>query len=183
MDSVIRRLLVAAVVAALALALAAPATAGKGKASVHEPPYKKGNSGGDEWNYVNADPQTGQVMVLRAFPGISPVVGCEPEPAAGWATLTQNHNTTGRIRKVIVNLEGFLEPYAWAYAVVRDSRGDSIGVEKLQGPHAGAGKLVVDIFRQPKKNSKIEIEFGAQVGDSCPQLGGADVTFPSIKIS
>jgi hypothetical protein len=183
MDSVIRRSFLTALIVALAACLAVPATAIAGKTATHEPPYKKGNSGGDQFNYVNADPQSGQVTLLRLFPGVPPVVGCAPEPAAGWATLTQKHDTSGAIDKVIVNFEGFLEPYAWVYATVRDSKGDAIGLRKLQGPHAGAGSLKVDIFKQPKKGSTIEIEFGAQLGDACPQVGGADVTFSSIKIN
>lgn len=183
MDTVIRRALLAGVVATLALSLTLPATAVAGKSAIHEPPYKKGHSGGDEFNYINADPQTGQVTLLRLFPGVPPVVGCAPEPAAGWATLTQKHDTRGPIDKVIVNFDGFLEPYAWVYATIRDSKGDAIGLRKLQGPHAGAGSLKVDIFKQPKKGSTIEIEFGAQLGDACPQVGGADVTFSSIKIN
>lgn len=167
----------------VALGLAAPATAGKGKATVHEPPYKKGHQGGDAWNYTHADPKTGEVAVFRAFPGFSPVVGCAPEPDAGWATLTQPHRVQDRVDKVVVNFEGILEPYAWAYAVVRDAKGHSLGLVKFQGPHAGAGKLRVRLFRQPSKRSRIEVEFGAQLGDSCPQVGAAALSFPSIKIT
>jgi hypothetical protein len=181
MDPVIRRSLLVCLVAALALSLLAPATVAKG--TTHEPPYNKGHSGGDQFNYINADPESGHVTLLRLFPGVPPVVGCTPEPAAAWATFTQTHDTSGRIRNVVVNFEGLLEPYAWVYATVRDSKGDAIGNEKLQGPYQGAGALRVDIFKQPKRNSTIEIEFGAQLGDACPQVGGADVTFPSIKIN
>ena len=183
MDPVMRRPFTVVLVALVLLSLGLPATAGKkGKPDVHKPPYKKGAQGGDQWNYVSADPSTGAVTVMRAFPGISPIVGCAPEPAAGWATLTQPHHQIGRLDKVVVNFEGFLDPYAWAYAVVYDHNGRSIGLEKFQGPHAGSGRLAVKIFKQPQNHSEIEIEFGAQLGDSCPQLGGADLTFSSIKI-
>ena len=181
MDPVIRRSLLVGLAAALVLSLLAPGTIAK--PAVHEPPYMKGNSGGDQFNYVNADPQSGQITLVRLFPGVPPVVGCTPEPASAWATFKQKHDTSGRVRNVVVRFEGLLEPYAWVYATVRDSKGDAIGSEKLQGPHAGAGALKVNIFKQPKKNSTIEIEFGAQLGDACPQVGGADVTFPSIKIN
>lgn len=178
-----RRAPIAALVAlVLALSVVAPAAAGKSKADTHKPPYKKGHQGGDEFNYVHADPETGEVAVFRLFPGISPVVGCEPEPDAGWATLTQPHHVLGRVGTVTVNFDGVLEPYAWAYAVVWDSKGDSLGLAKFQGPHFGAGKLKVKLFRQPKKHSEIEIEFGAQLGDSCPQVGAAMLSFPSIKV-
>ena len=178
-----RRGVVAAVVATfVALSLAVPATAGKDKADVHKPPYKKGHQGGDRWNYVHADPKAGEVAVVRTFPGFSPVVGCAPEPDAGWATLTQSHHVLGRVNTVTVNFEGAIDPYAWVYGVVWDSKGDSLGLAKFQGPHAGDGKLKINLFKQPKRHSEIEIEFGAQVGDSCPQVGGAAVSFPSIKI-
>src|SRR5688500_13959496 len=114
MDPVIRRSLLACLVAVLVASLIAPATAGK--SNVHKPPYKKGNSGGDQFNHVEADPQTGHITLLRLFPGVPPVVGCAPEPASAWATFKQTHDTSGRIRKVIVNFEGMLEPYAWVYA-------------------------------------------------------------------
>jgi hypothetical protein len=181
MDPVIRRSLLVCLVAVLVASLIAPATAGK--SSVHKPPYKEGNSGGDEFNHIEADPQTGHITLLRLFPGVPPVVGCTPEPAAAWATFKQTHDTKGRINKVVVSFDGLLEPYAWVYATVRDSKGDAIGSEKLQGPHSGASSLKVNIFKQPKRNSAIEIEFGAQLGDACPQVGGADVTFSSIKVN
>ena len=177
-----RRSFALALIAALALSIAAPAGARKGKASVHKPPYKKGAQGGDEWNYVSADPQTGEVDVFRAFPGISPVVGCTPEPSAGWATLRQPHEVHGRTDTVTINFDGVFEAYAWVYGVVNDSHGRSIGLEKFQGPHAGAGKLKIKLFRTPENGSEIEVEFGAQLGDACPQVGGAHVTFSSIKI-
>ena len=179
-----RRVAALACLAVLFAALVAPATAsiGKGKADVHKPPYKKGNQGGDEWNYINADPQTGEVEVFRLFPGISPIVGCEPEPAAGWATLKLPHRVKGPIDTVTVNFEGVMEAYAWVSAVVWDSHHESLGVNKFQGPHTGAGSLRVKLFRRADPGSEIIVEFGAQLGDSCPQAGGAVVSFPSIEI-
>ena len=181
-----RRTVVALALVALVLAaLFAPASASvgkKGKADVHKPPYKKGNQGGDEWNYVHADPETGEVAVFRFFPGISPVVGCEPEPAAGWATLKVPHRVKEPIDTVTVNFEGAMEPYAWITAVVWDSHHHSLGVNKFQGPHTGEGALKVDLFRRAEPGSEVIVEFGAQLGDSCPQVGGAAVSFPSVEI-
>lgn len=179
-----RRLFAALIAGLVAVALAMPvsAAAGKGKADVHKPPYKKGNQGGDQWNFVHADPQTGELAVLRLFPGISPVVGCEPEPAAGWATFKVPHRVKGPIDKVTINFEGAMEPYSWITAVVWDSHHESLGVDKFQGPHAGPGALKVKLFRRAAPGSEIIVEFGAQLGDSCPQAGGAAVSFPSIEI-
>jgi hypothetical protein len=183
MDTVMRRALPAVLVAlVVAMALVAPATAAKKKGDVHKPPYKKGPSGGDEWNHIEADPKTGEMAVMRLFPGFSPVVGCAPEPAAGWAMFRLPHHVTDRVSKVTVNFDGTLDPYAWVSVVVRNGRGDSIGIAKFQGPHAGAGKVNVPLFSTPKRGSHIEVEFGAQLGDSCPQVGWAVLSFPSVAI-
>ncbi|HJR45743.1 MAG TPA: hypothetical protein VJ927_09075 [Actinomycetota bacterium] len=175
-------LLVALLVGAALLMPSSAVAAKKGKGDVYKPPYKKGNQGGDEWNYVNADPQTGEVEILRFFPGFSPIVGCEPEPAAGWATLKQSHRVQGSADKVTVRFDAMLEPYAWLTAVVWDANKDSLGLAKFQGPHQGTGAMKINLFRRPQPGSEITVEFGAQLGDSCPQVGGAMVTFPSIEV-
>ena len=181
-----QRRTVLALIAAVALLglVAGPSVAGRhhhGK-TVHEPPYKKGPSGGDEFNYVQADPQAGEVTIVRVFPGIPPVVGCEPEPSAGWAMLRVPHQAHGTIHKVTVNFEADLDPYAWVTAGVRDEQGQWLGVRKFQGPHTGPGKLVVTLNDQPPAHSAITIEFGVQLGDACPQVGGGTASFPSIVI-
>jgi hypothetical protein len=182
--AVMRRSFVAFVAALAALGVVAgSSTAGPhhGK-TTHKPPYKAGPSGGDEFNYVEADPETGEVTVLRIFPGIPPVVGCEPEPSAGWAMLRVPHQAHGRIKKVTVNFEGELDPYAWVTAGVRDASGEWLGVRKLQGPHTGEGDLVLRLNEQPKPHSTATVEFGIQLGDACPQVGGASVSFLSIVV-
>jgi hypothetical protein len=183
MDAMRRRgyvaLLAALIVAGMAVA---PTASGHGKKTTYGPPYKAGPSGGDEFNYVAADPETGEVTVLRAFPGIPPVVGCEPEPSAGWAMLRAPHKVHARIKKVTVAFEGQLDPYAWVTAGVRDAKGRWLGVQKFQGPHTGAGEVVVRLNEQPKKHSTVTVEFGLQLGDACPQAGGASATFPSIVV-
>jgi hypothetical protein len=179
----IRRLFALVLAAVAVVALAAPAPAGKGKSSVHKPPYKMGPSGGDEFNFVHQDPQAGEILIGRLFPGIPPVVGCAPEPAAAWGMLRTQHHVTDRVDSVTVNFEGAIEAYAWVTAGVRDQRGEWLGVKKLQGPHAGAGKLVVKLHDRPKMGSDVTIEFGLQLGDACPQVGGAAASFPSIKVN
>lgn len=183
MDAVIRRTIAALSIAALVvMALVAPATAAKKKGDVHKPPYKKGPSGGDRWNHVEADPKTGEMTVMRLFPGFSPVVGCAPEPAAGWATFRLHHEVDTKVRSVTVNFEAMLDPYAWITVVVRDGNGDSLGLDKFQGPHEGSGAVKVRLFRHPQRGSEMEVEFGAQLGDACPQVSWAHVSFPSIVI-
>lgn len=180
-----RRTLAAVVSAglvALALVGVGPAAAGKNGQGVHKPPYQKGHQGGDRWNHIEADHKAGRVQVLRLFPGFSPVVGCAPEPDAGWATLTEQHRVTDRVDRVVVKFDAMLDPYAWVYAVVWDERKDSIGIKKFQGPFNGNGRLRVNLFRQPPRNSTITVEFGAQVGDACPMVSGADAIFPKITV-
>ena len=172
-----------ALLTVVALALAPVASAGKGKGDVHKPPYKKGYQGGDDWNHIEADHKAGSVQVLRAFPGFSPVVGCTPEPDAGWATLTLPHKVDKPVHKVVLSYEAMLDPYAWIYAVVWDHKDDSLGVKKFQGPFAGSGKLKINLFRRAPRGKTITVEFGAQVGDACPMVSGADVTFPKITIN
>ena len=174
-------LFVALCLVAFGLSVGASAAGGGGKA-VHKPPYKKGPAGGDEFNHAEADPQTGEVSVLRLFPGISPVVGCEPEPSAGWVMLRLPHHVTSPVEKVTFNFDAELDPYAWVTGGARDEKGDWLGVEKMQGPFAGSDKLVLKLNRQPAPNSTLTLEFGVQLGDACPQAGGAHAVFPSIVI-
>lgn len=180
-----RRFLILSLAAQVAVSLfAGPAAeAGKkAKGDVHKPPYEKGHSGGDAWNHIEADPKTGHVRVFRLFPGFSPVVGCAPEPDAGWATLTLSHKVDGPVEEVALKFEAMLDPYAWIYAVVWDHRHESLGIKKFQGPFAGSKTLKVDLFRRAPYGETITVEFGAQVGDACPMVSGADATFPKITI-
>lgn len=179
-----RRTFALAIVAALLLGAfvgAAPA-AKKGKGDVHEPPYKQGPSGGDEFNYHSVDPDAGEVWVGRLFPGIPPVVGCAPEPAAGYAMLRVPHKTTSSFDKVTVAYNAQLEPYAWLTAGVRAANGEWLGVAKFQGPHIGDGKLKVDLHTRPQAGTTVTIEFGIQLGDACPQFGFGHATFPSVTV-
>lgn len=177
-----RALALVAVSALIIVAFVGAAPAAKRKGDVHEPPYKKGPSGGDEFNYHNADPQAGEVWVGRLFPGIPPVVGCAPEPAAGFAMLQVPHDVAQPFDKVTVAYEAELEPYAWLTAGVRDAKGEWLGVQKFQGPHVGAGKLKIDLHRRPAPGTTVRIEFGIQLGDACPQLGFGHATFPSVTV-
>jgi hypothetical protein len=181
--SVIRRVLGVALALLVVASIAAPgAIAGKkGATSTHKPRYKKGPSGGDDFNYIHQDAKAGQVAVFRLFPGVSPIVGCEPEPSAGWAMLSTEHHVDGPVSTVTVSFDAVLDPYAWLMVAVRDGRG-WLGVKKLQGPHAGAGRLKVKLFRHPHRGSKITIEFGVQLGDACPQVGEAVAEFKWVKV-
>ena len=159
-----------------------PAGAEKAKAKTYEAPYKAGPQGGDFANFIHADPETGEIAILRTFPGIPPVVGCEPEPSAGWAMFRVKHKVTDPVGRITANFNGALDPYAWATVGARNASGDWLGVNKLQGPHVGDGKVTAKLFDRPAPGQTITIEFGLQLGDACPQLGAAAATFESIKV-
>ena len=180
-----RRLVAALAVVPLLFATTAlvpPAVADGKKATVHEPPYKNGPSGGDAWNHVERDRESGRMFVGRAFPGISPVVGCAPEPSAGWGMFEVKHQVKDPVSEVTVAYDAALDPYAWITVAARDASGDWLGVKKYQGPDGGSGKLTVKLFDRPRPGETITIEFGLQLGDSCPQVSFAAATFPSVTV-
>jgi hypothetical protein len=167
----------------LCLLVAIPgAAAGKDKNKSYRPPYKKGPSGGDAWNYVHSDPQSGEMAVFRVFPGIPPVVGCAPEPSAGWAMFRVKHRVAEPVDAVELHYEAFAEPYTWITVGVRGADGDWLGVRKSQGPHYGDGKLIAKVFDKPQRGDIVWIEFGLQLGDACPQVGGGAATFPRVVV-
>lgn len=179
----VRRLgaLGAAVVLVVAMAMPGAAVAGK-KGHTYEPPYKNGPAGGDRWNHVERDPESGQMGVFRVFPGFSPVVGCVPEPSGGWGMFHVKHEVKDPVSKVTVTFETALDPYAWVTVGARNARGDWLGVKKFQGPFAGDDKLTAQLFDKPRVGDTITLEFGLQVGDSCPQVSAAVASFPSIEV-
>ena len=175
-----------AVLAAAALLLAGvlvPAAAADGKkGTVYEAPYKKGPSGGDEFNHVEQDAEGGSIAIVRTFPGIPPVVGCAPEPAAGWGMLRVEHKVKSPVSKVTVAYDGVLDPYSWVTVGARDAKGEWLGVKKFQGPSGGSGELTATLFDRPRSGETITIEFGLQLGDACPQVGAAAATFTSVTV-
>ena len=178
---------VASLVALFALVVAAVLVPGaahgaKKKGAVHEPPYKAGPTGGDEFNRVEADPSSGSMAVLRTFPGVPPVVGCTPEPAAGWAMFRVKHDVKQPVSRVSVAYTAALDAYSWITVGVRDSKGEWLGVKKLQGPLAGQGDVTAKLFDKPSRGETITIEFGLQLGDACPQVGTAAAMFPSVTV-
>jgi hypothetical protein len=177
-------LLMTVVLAAFSVPPAAQGAAKQaaGKGAVHEPPYKAGPTGGDEFNHIEADPASGNMAVLRLFPGVPPVVGCTPEPAAGWAMFQVKHKVKQPVSKVTLAYTAALDPYSWVSVGARDSKGEWLGVRKRQGPHAGDGTLTAKLFDKPKRGETITIEFGLQLGDACPQAGEASAMFPSVTV-
>ena len=158
-----------------------PAVGEKKKSNAHKPPYKNGPQGGDEWNYIQRDRKSGTISVYRAFPGISPVVGCEPEPSAGWSMFQEPLRVKKRVKAVTVKFSATFDQYTWVTVGARTMKGKWLGVRKFQGPFDGEHKLTADLFRSPKRGT-ILAEFGMQLGDACPQVGGGDVEFQSVQV-
>ena len=170
----------AAVVACSLPAIGAPVDGAKsGKA--YKPPYKNGPTGGDEFNYVHRDRDTGQMAVFRVFPGIPPVVGCEPEPSAGWGMFRVEHRVKRPVKAVSVVFDGALDPYSWVTVGARRGK-DWLGVKKYQGPHEGSQTVTARLFDRPR-GGRITLEFGLQLGDACPQVGASAVQFTSVKVA
>jgi hypothetical protein len=160
---------------------AQPALGGKKKPGLYKPPYKNGPQGGDQWNHVERDRESGEMSILRVFPGFSPVVGCEPEPSGGWSMFRVSHRVRKPVKAVSANFSAMLDPYAWLTVGARTAKGKWLGVRKLQGPFEGDRRLTAKLFRRPSRGDRIWIEFGLQLGDACPQVGGAHAEFTSVQ--
>ena len=170
------------VAAVLAAAFVPTAAQGAKKGTVHEPPYKAGPQGGDEFNFIEADANSGNMAVIRTFPGFPPVVGCAPEPSAGWAMFHVKHKVKAPVSRVTLEYTAALDAYSWMTVGARDAKGGWLGVKKLQGPFAESGNLTAKLFDKPKRGDKITLEFGLQLGDACPQAGEASAMFPSVTV-
>ncbi|MDQ3963729.1 MAG: hypothetical protein M3277_07460 [Actinomycetota bacterium] len=174
----------AAALVLAAASIAVPATASetsRSKAASYEPPYKDGPSGGDNWNHVERDADSGRMAITRVFPGFPPVVGCVPEPSAGWGMFEVAHKLDRPVSKVTLEYEAAIDAYSWITVGARNEDRKWLGVAKLQGPIAGSGKLAADLFASPS-HGKITLEFGLQLGDACPQIGFAAASFPSVAV-
>jgi hypothetical protein len=173
---------VVAGVCAVALFSGSPAVGEKKKERVYKAPYKNGPQGGDEFNFISRDRDAGTISVLRLFPGIPPVVGCEPEPSAGWSMFRVGHHVTKPVKAVTADFSAMLDGYAWVTVGARNAAGRWLGVRKFQGPFEGSRKLTAKLFKRPDRGDHMTIEFGLQLGDACPQVGAGQVEFSSIQV-
>jgi hypothetical protein len=180
----VRRALVAVCVLALWGATLPGAVAGKDKGDVHKPPYKKGVQGGDDFNYIDADRQSGEVSIMRVFPGISPVVGCEPESYGGYASLRVEHHVDAPVMSVVVNYDrATMDVYSFINIKIEDANGKWLASRVVQGRRVGdSGALKVDLGNRSPHGGTIDIYFGLQLSSSCPQVAGAYVHFPSVEV-
>ncbi|MGH2729705.1 MAG: hypothetical protein ACRDJI_03770 [Actinomycetota bacterium] len=173
---------VATVVAMMAVsALGAPSK--DARSAKHKPPYKLGPSGGDEYNHVEADRESGTMTIFRVFP-FPGSIGCIPESRAAWATFTVVHDIDRPVAWVTVNYEDvLLDGNTWMTLHVEDGDGEWLGFKARQGPvAAGSGALKVHIGDRSPSGGSIEVRFGLQVSSACPQVMGAHASFPSVAI-
>ena len=175
-------LLLTLVLVLAAILVPSAAQGAKKKGSVYEPPYKAGPSGGDDFNFSEADPSSGNMTVFRLFPGIPPVTGCAPEPSAAWSMFRVKHKVTAPVSEVSVAYTAAVGAYGWITVGARDAKGEWLGVKKRQGPLAESGELTAKLFDKPSRGETITVEFGLQLGDACPQVESASAMFPSVTV-
>ena len=171
-----------AVVVAAGLLGASPAT-GQGKkrqVARKKPPFELGPQGGDQYNEISADRETGRIEIMRAYPNPGPF-GC-PDSHAGWANFKVRQRLKRRLRHVAVKYENY-DGDGYTFLTVTVKRGKrSIGFRSLQGPAvAESGRLRAKLRKWPRKG-KIRVLFGLQVSSSCPQGEAATVTMPQVNI-
>jgi hypothetical protein len=83
---------------------------------------------------------------------------------------------------VTLNFDALIEQYTWVTLGVR-AGGRWLGVRKLQGPILGPDNtLTLKLIRSPKPGQRISVEFGLQLGDACPQLGGGTAEFKTVRV-
>jgi hypothetical protein len=176
------RLLLATVVGMVALVLAqtAPGLA-RTNANTHKPPYKKGAQGGDEWNYLYADPSDGTVRIVRAYPEYNPFTCTDSK--GGYITLRAVHDVTGPVASVEIRYEDAgVDPYAFLTASVRQA-GRYLGSTKIRGPLSGGGKLKVPLsLGKAKRGTPLFIDFGAEVSSGCPNVDAVNARFTEVVI-
>jgi len=171
----------AAAVTMAASALGAPSK--DARAAKHKPPYKLGPSGGDEYNHVEADRESGTMTIFRVFP-FPGSIGCIPESRAAWATFTVAHEVDRPVSWVTLNYDDvFLDGNTWMTLHVRGDDGEWLGYKSRQGPAAaGSGALKLHIGDRSPRAGSIEVRFGLQVSSACPQVMSAHASFPSVEV-
>lgn len=175
-------LVVACALAWSGLAGAAVDAQGEGTKK-YEPPYAKVVQGGDDFNHVEADKDSGRIDILRLFPFPSPVVGCEPESIAGWAGFRLRHSASAPPRSVAVRYDGAaMDGYSFLYLLVTDDTGEWLGSKSVKGPAVeGEGRMKTDL-KGASAGEEIVITFGVQLAGACPQAGGAGARFPAVLV-
>ena len=148
----------------------------------YAPPFAAGPSGGDEWNYIDADTESGRVTVVRFYPEPGNVVGCAGR--AGYANLEVRHKVAGPIGSVtIAHEDSGWDAYSFVTVLVKTTGGRWLGAKKVRGPGQGAGEIQVPIIGgNPRKGTTIRILFGLELAAACPSFGGGSIGFTSVTV-
>jgi hypothetical protein len=148
----------------------------------YAPPFAPGPSGGDEWNYIDADADSGRVTIVRFYPEPGNVVGCGG--AGGFANLEVRHRVTGAIGSITVAHEDSAwDAYSFVSVLVKTTGGRWLGARKVRGPGNGAGEIRVPIVGgTPRKGSTIRVLFGLELASACPSVGGGSIGFVSVTV-
>jgi len=166
--------------AALLAVQAGSAVAGT-KAHAYKPPFHAGAQGGDQFNYIYADPSSGQVAVFRAYPIFNPFT-CGGS-RGGWVTLRVPVKVAHRIASVEVDFSNaMVDTYSFITATVK--RGDTyIGSKDVRGPIFGSGKVNVPIdLGTAPLGSTVAVDFGVLLSSSCPNFGEAEAQFTRVVV-
>jgi hypothetical protein len=185
-----KRLLIVAV----ALAAFVVPSAARADSATYTPGngFQQGPSGGDQFNYVSADPTSGDVTVLRAGTGTpTGSLGCTGQ--AGFAYLKVDHLVQSSVGNVTVTLTNYAaDDFTWFKVITRIKGGDGdLNTTVLRGPAAGTSTTLsvtpVDAFGNgPKAGDTLEILFGSETSSAClPTLNidGARGTFTEVQVS
>jgi hypothetical protein len=169
--------------AALVLAAVLVVEAGSALAAPPEygPPYREGPSGGDQWNYIDADAQAGRVTILRLspFPGF---IGCDA--AGGYANFEVRHRAAGPVGSVVVAYgDSMWDAYSFVTVLVKTTRGQWLGARKVRGPVVGAGEIDVPLVGgRVRRGTSIRVLFGLELAAACPSGGGGSIAFTSVVV-
>src|SRR4051812_19498314 len=111
--------LVPAMMAAIALLLVGATGAwAHGESHVYKPPFKKGAQGGDEYNYISADPSSGQETIVRAYPEYNPFT-CGGS-RGGYVSLRLPVKVAGAVKSVEADYENALvDQYSFVNVTVK----------------------------------------------------------------
>jgi hypothetical protein len=179
-----KKLALAAASGALALLLVpATAVAAGPRNETHKPPYQKGVQGGDDSNFIYADPSSGQEMVVRAYPGYNPFT-CGSS-RGGYVSLRLPVKVKAPISSVEVDYDNALvDPYSFMTVTIKDVKANRyLGSKDVHGPIGGGGQVKVPLdLGKARLGSTLIVEFGLEVPSACPNVEIAEAQFTQVVI-
>jgi hypothetical protein len=165
------------------LFLPASAVSAGQRNETHKPPYKKGVQGGDDSNYIYADPSSGQEMVVRAYTGYNPFT-CGSSHG-GYVSLRLPVKVRSPIASIEVDYDNALvDPYSFVTVTIKDPKINRyIGSKDVHGPLDGGGAIKVPIdLGTARVGSTVVVEFGLEVPSACPNVEVAEAQFSQVVV-